>query len=149
MFNDARVLTIRDVVKPNLNAGRHIITDRYAASTRAYECAGMGVDWKIARKIHLDRIGNFGPDLTYYLSVEMEEGLRRKARQKHNDSFDEESRPFHERVWTEYKRIYKENQNSKNIDPIFGLWILIDTNVSLEQVRRQLLQKTREFFDTT
>lgn len=148
MFYDARVSTVNEVVKPNLRYGRHVITDRFAASTRAYECAGMDVSWDEVKKIHRQRLGNFGPDITYYLSVPLEIGLGRKGKQTHNDSFDLEERPFHEKVWREYDKIYQENSNPKNLDPIFGLWILIDANQSLEKVRLELQQKTREYLTT-
>lgn len=142
---NSRLSAVDEVVKPNLRNGRHVITDRFAASTRAYECAGMGVNWENVKKIHRQRLGNFGPDVTYYLSVPMEIGLERKGKQIHNDSFDLEERVFHERVWQEYERIYEENNNPKNFDQIFGLWILVDAGKPLEDVQLELQWKTREY----
>ncbi len=147
-FNRARVLLVEDFIKPNLCAGRHVLTDRYAASTWAYEGGGEGVPFDLIEETHLKRVGLFGPDATFYLRLSAPKiGLRRKPKHMDNDAFDLETVEYQRRVHAVYDRLYEENHNPDNINPIFGLWYLIDADCPPDQVAVQLQQKVRQHLE--
>lgn len=92
------------VIAPALDAGTHVVCDRFSDSTRAYQGGGRGV---VADTVEVvDRIarGDLAPDLTLLLDVPAETGLAR-ARRRNADCaaedearFEDEEIAFHRRV---------------------------------------------------
>lgn len=66
-------------VWPALAAGRWVLCDRFADSTRAYQGYGHGVDLAVIERLYVDTVGEFAPDLTLILDLPVEVGLRRAA----------------------------------------------------------------------
>jgi dTMP kinase len=99
-----RAQHVREKLKPALDAGDIVISDRYSDSTTAYQGYGRGFDLKLLDE--LNRLASDGviPDLTILLDVPVETGLKRtRARHKRNDAialdrFESERAEFHGRV---------------------------------------------------
>ena len=73
-FVEDRREHVAEVVRPALEAGRVVVTDRYYLSTVAYQGA-RGLDW---RRILADSEAEFpAPDLVLLLEIEPEAGLAR------------------------------------------------------------------------
>ena len=77
LFNAARAQIVTEVIRPALAAGNIVLCDRFADSTLAYQ--GYGHQQNIAE---LERLieyatGGLRPDLTIYLDLPPEEGIRR------------------------------------------------------------------------
>ena len=68
----------RDIIIPSLSKGSLIIADRYSDSTLAYQGGGRGIDVEWLISLNKFATYNTKPDLTIYLDVEVEEGLRRR-----------------------------------------------------------------------
>ncbi len=66
-------------VWPALEAGRWVISDRFADSTMAYQGHGRGLDREAIETLHRLVVGDFRPDLTLIFDLEAEAGLRRAA----------------------------------------------------------------------
>ena len=66
-------------VWPALEAGRWVISDRFADSTMAYQGHGRGLDREAIETLHRLVVGDFQPDLTLIFDLEAEAGLRRAA----------------------------------------------------------------------
>jgi dTMP kinase len=99
-----RAQHVREKLKPALDAGEIVISDRYSDSTVAYQGYGRGFDLKLLGE--LNRLASDGvtPDLTILLDVPVETGLKRtRARHKRSDAialdrFESERVEFHSRV---------------------------------------------------
>jgi len=88
---------VETVIRPALERGAIVISDRYVDSTLAYQGAGreLGVD-EVAR-LNDWATGRLVPDLTILLDLPAEEGLRRHA-DRPADRLESETLEFHERV---------------------------------------------------
>ena len=66
-------------VWPALEAGRWVISDRFADSTHAYQGAAQGLGRETTRRLYALVVGDFAPDLTLILDLPVEVGLARAA----------------------------------------------------------------------
>lgn len=100
LFSAARAELVARVIRPALDRGELVVTDRYATSTMAYQGYGGGVD--LERLADLERVttGGLRPDLVILIDVPVTEGLRRRIDQGGGETRFEErfDREFHERV---------------------------------------------------
>ncbi len=80
LFSAARAQLVDEVIRPFLESGGVVVSDRYADSTLAYQGYGHGMDLGMLRRISEFATGGLWPDLTIYLDVPVEEGLRRKRK---------------------------------------------------------------------
>jgi dTMP kinase len=95
----ARADHVTRVIRPALEAGRLVISDRYEMSTRAYQGAGRGVDREHLEWINRVATGGLEPDLTLVLELPADVGLERlKSGGRKHDRLDRESLAFHQRV---------------------------------------------------
>ena len=100
LFSAARRNHVETLIKPSLAAGKVVICDRFTGSTYAYQGYGHGLDIDVIREVTQLAIGkSFEPDLTIYLTIDLEEGLRRAdARKGKEHRFEDMDIEFHKRV---------------------------------------------------
>jgi len=112
LFYASRRNHLRLTVWPALAAGKWVISDRFADSTMAYQGYGnqMGVDE--VQKIHDVTVGEFEPDLTYILDIDVEAGLKRTHDRTHDeDRFERMDLSFHNRMRQGFFEIAKKNEH--------------------------------------
>lgn len=92
---------VAEVVRPALDRGAVVVTDRYVDSTLAYQGAGRALGDAVAGLEHVARwaTGDLRPHLTVVLDVRPGAGL---ARLTGRDRIEAESVEFHERVRAEF-----------------------------------------------
>lgn len=96
---------IRAVIRPALEKGKIVISDRFSDSTLAYQSAGRGIPGEIVKNINTIATGGLIPDITIVIDVPPEVGL---ARLKKKDRIEEEVEDFHKRIRAEYLNISRE-----------------------------------------
>lgn len=77
LFSAARRNHVKTVIEPALAEGKIVICDRFVPSTIAYQGFGRGLDLSTIQTVTDLAIGDLRPDITIYLYVDVEEGLRR------------------------------------------------------------------------
>jgi dTMP kinase len=82
LFSAARAQLVSELIRPYLNTGGIVLCDRYADSTFAYQGYGLGRDLDELQAITTVATGGLMPDLTLYLDLPVEDGLRRKQAAK-------------------------------------------------------------------
>jgi len=107
-----RAQHVNELIRPSLEAGRIVISDRYTDSTVAFQGYGRGLDLKIIDQLNDLATGGLKPDLTILLTVTPEAARARfdsrhskDESQKGMTRFEEESMDFHERVRAGYERL--------------------------------------------
>lgn len=95
-------------LKPALEAGRWVVSDRFADSTVAYQGYGLGLGAATVRKLNALAVGDFVPDLTVIIDLPVDEGLTRAAARGGSARYESMSRDFHERLRQGFLEIAKE-----------------------------------------
>jgi dTMP kinase len=99
----ARAAFVREVVRPALERGTCVISDRFSWSTFAYQGYGRGLPLSQVRELNEFATGGLTPDLYLVLDVTVEEGLARQdLAGKVADRFEGEGRAFLDRVRAGY-----------------------------------------------
>jgi len=103
LFLASRAQLVQTVIRPALNRGDHVICDRFADSTFAYQGYGRGFDLEHLIRINELAVQGLAPDLTLLLDVDIAEGFERlRARQlrtqSSGDRIERAGLDFHERV---------------------------------------------------
>lgn len=86
-------------IRPALEAGMWVVCDRFADSTRAYQCHGQGVPGEVYRKLADLALEGLAPDLTLVLDIAPDQGMARAAsRGVAADRYERLDAGFHARV---------------------------------------------------
>jgi dTMP kinase len=109
LYLAARADLVQSAIRPALDAGRVVLSDRFALSTEAYQMAGRGLDRELVRIGNEAATGGIRPDLTLILDLDPELGQARQiAAGKRQDRLDRESLEFHRRVVNFYLAVQGE-----------------------------------------
>ncbi|UCE68062.1 MAG: dTMP kinase [Candidatus Zixiibacteriota bacterium] len=102
LYNAARAQLVDDIIRPALDRGEIVISDRFYDSTTAYQGYGRGIDIELIRSVNMAATGNLIPDLTVLMSVgPLEETINNHERfqsSSSDDRLERESLEFRERV---------------------------------------------------
>ena len=100
-----RAQHVSQTIRPAIEAGKVIISDRFADSTIVYQGYGRGLDPKLLRELNDVAVSGCWPDLTILLDIDPEMGLKRamtrnlqENKMQEEGRFEAESLEFHSRV---------------------------------------------------
>ena len=93
-----RAQHVHDVLRPALDAGEVVITDRFIDSSLAYQGAGRTIPMDDVRGLSRWATQGLVPDLTVLLDLPPEVGLARAHGRAAADRLESESLDFHRRV---------------------------------------------------
>jgi dTMP kinase len=93
-----RAQHVNDVLRPALDAGEVVITDRFVDSSLAYQGAGRTIPLDDVRMLSRWATQGLEPDLTVLLDLPPEHGLARARGRAVADRLESESLDFHQRV---------------------------------------------------
>lgn len=108
LFAAARDDHVQCTILPALNAGKWVICDRFADSTRVYQGILGRVDRRLIKGLERVSIGDLVPDLTLVLDVPVELGLERvklRRGEAKPDRFEAENVEFHQKLRDAYLAI--------------------------------------------
>ena len=109
LYLAARADLVQTIIRPALQAGRVVLSDRFALSTEAYQMVGRGLDPALVRAGNRAATQGITPDLTLILDLTPELGQARQiAAGKRQDRLDRESAEFHRRVVEYYLAVQGE-----------------------------------------
>jgi len=111
----ARSVFVREVLRPALEAGRIVLTDRYELSTFAYQGGGRQLPLAMVKQLNQLATGGLRPDLCVLLDVDVDRGLARRAGGA-RDRIEGEDLDFHRRVARAYRELAREEPNVALID---------------------------------
>ena len=80
LFNASRSQLVSETIRPALEQGKVVVSDRFADSTVAYQGYGRGIPLKTVMAVNEVGTGGLKPDLTILLDLPPEERLRRGDR---------------------------------------------------------------------
>ena len=118
-----RAQHVAEVVEPALVSGRHVVSDRFAGSSIAYQGHGRGLPVSEIRNLSLWATGGVWPDLIVLLDVPEAEADFRLGSSR--DRMESEPASFHAAVIEGFR-------SQAEADP--DRWVVIDGTPSIEEV---------------
>ena len=106
LMTASRAQLTREVIIPKLNEGYVVIADRFQDSTIAYQGGGRGLDISFLKILNLFATNNLIPNLTFYIDISANEGLRRTAMNEF-DRIENAGENFQVNVRNEYLKLVK------------------------------------------
>jgi dTMP kinase len=104
LFMAARQQHVTQVIRPALERGAVVLSDRYVDATMAYQGAGQGMDLETIRDLNVLATGGVLPDLTVLLDLDPATGMARIGGRR-LDAFERMDLAFHRRVRDGYLEI--------------------------------------------
>jgi len=123
----------REVIRPALASGRHVVCDRFVASSIAYQGYGRGMPPDRVADLSAWATGGLLPDLTVLLDLPPHLAAARLSAAP--DRFEAAGADFHERVANGYRTMAAN-------DP--AGWVIIDGTGSIEEVAAAVRAAVRE-----
>jgi dTMP kinase len=106
LYQADRAQHVETVIRPALAEGTWVFSDRFAASSLAFQAGGRAIGEDQIRWLNEFSTGGLQPGLYVLLDLSVEESLRRLAgRPQEADRFEREDRAFHERVREAYLKL--------------------------------------------
>lgn len=108
VFAADRAQHVRRLLRPALESGRVVLSDRYADATVAYQGSGRGFTPELISEIVALATEGLKPDLTLLFDLPVDESTTRTGRRSDKqkvDRLDAEDAEFHARVRDAYLRI--------------------------------------------
>ncbi|HEV2365957.1 MAG TPA: dTMP kinase [Caulobacteraceae bacterium] len=127
---------IERLIAPALSAGKTVICDRFADSTRAYQGAAGGAPAALIQALEDQTLGGLRPDLTLILDLPVAIGLGRAgARASGEGRFESKGANFHERLRAAFLELGAAEPERCR---------LIDADASLESVAARVWEAAAE-----
>jgi dTMP kinase len=131
LFAAARAELVAGVIRPALEDGRVVVSDRFLDSSLAYQGGARGLGIDEVERINRFATGGLVPDLTFLLDIEPAEAA---ARAGESDRFEDEGSALQEAVRDAYERLAAA-------DP--ARWRRIDAARSPEDVHADVLAEVQ------
>ena len=119
-----RAQHVAEVIRPALDEGRWVVTDRFSASTLAYQGYGRGMDRAELSVLIEWATRGLRPDLTILVNVPVAEASSRR-RGAAPDRFEAQGDVFQQRVAEGYRQLAEESG---------APWLVVDGTGSIDEV---------------
>jgi dTMP kinase len=123
-----RAQHVAEVIRPELAAGRHVVTDRYAGSSLAYQGFGRGLPVDDVRRLSDWASAGLWPDLTVLLDVPLDEAASRQAGGR-PDRLEAAGDEFHRRVTEGFRTLAAEDRDR---------WVVVDGTLGIDEVEAMI-----------
>jgi dTMP kinase len=118
LFSASRAQLVREKIRPYLQKGIYVISDRFHDSSTAYQGYGRGIPIEVVMKIHDLAIGDTIPDLTFFIDIPV--GIANERKKKKSkvklDRIELADTEFYNRVRSGYLEIARREERFKVID---------------------------------
>jgi len=140
LFLATRAQHTNQIIKPQMQKGLIVISDRYQGSTFSYQHFGRGLfNLDRVKKINRFATGGLDPDLTILLDMDPRIGLSRvKNGQDRNnledDRFDAEKLEFHHKVRQGFLSLAESEKN----------WVVINADDTMENIQQSVWKQVEK-----
>jgi dTMP kinase len=132
LFAAARAELVARVIAPALDAGKHVVCDRYVDSSLAYQGIARGLGVEEVLELNLVATGGLLPDRTFLVLVQPEVAL---ARSSQSDRIEREGEGFQRSVDEAYRSLAEMYPDRIST---------VDGNRPAAQVAEEILGRVRE-----
>lgn len=132
LYAASRAQHVHQVIRPAVEAGKVVLSDRFVDSSVAYQGGGraMGVD--MIRQINEPAVDGMLPDATVYLAIDHTTAMNRRLSASRPDRLEMESGAFHGRVQAAYEELIERDRQR---------FIVVSGDQTVEEIARQVLRQ--------
>ena len=127
-----RAQHVETLIRPSLERGDWVISDRFSGSTLAYQGYGRGLDRDLIQRLEGIATTGLQPDLTLWLRLSVQESLQRRLGDK-EDRIEAEGAAFLERVAQGFAALAQQRS-----------WCVVAADQSASAVRAALERQLQE-----
>jgi len=132
LFCADRAQHVHELIKPRIESGEIVISDRYTDSTVVYQGHGRKLDLYLVRKMAEASSLGIKPDITIFLNLPVREGLKRLELRGTISRMDEEPFEFHELIRQGYE--IESNNDRKRIKVVNASGTLEDIHEEIKKI---------------
>jgi dTMP kinase len=118
LFSASRAQLVREKIRPYLEKGIYVISDRFHDSSTAYQGYGRGIPVDVVLKVHQLSIGDTIPDITFFIDIPV--GIANERKKKKSkvklDRIETSDLEFYNRVRSGYLEIARKEERFKVIE---------------------------------
>ncbi len=129
LMQAARAQHVERLIRPKLEEGVWVVSDRFYHSTLAYQGRARGLDPVFTRAAIEYAVDGVHPDLTIVLDLPVAEGL---ARQDERNRMEDEGRAFHEAVREAFRAMAAEDPQRVR---------LVDAGGSIDEIHARVMRE--------
>ena len=142
LFAADRAQHVEFLVKPALEEGKIVISDRFADATVAYQGTGRGFPEKTINQIVNLATGGLKPDLTLFFDLPIEKAILRAKSRDDNETvrnrMDSETTDFYKRVRDAYLKIAEKEPKRFRV---------IEAGGAVEEIRARVMEIVTKFLN--
>jgi dTMP kinase len=133
LFSASRAQLVREKIRPYLEKGIYVISDRYHDSSTAYQGYGRGIPVDAVQSVHNISIGETIPDITFFIDIPVGVANERKKKKLKGklDRIELADMDFYNRVRNGYLEIARNEQRVR----------VIDGTQSIEAITNQIISE--------
>lgn len=133
LYSASRAQHVDEVIKPALERGKLVVSDRFAGASLAYQGYGRGLDRDFIVTLTGAVTDGLEPGLTILMDIDVRRGLARVAARGQKDRLERADVTFHERVREGFLAQAKEKG-----------WPIVDAQEDEEALAEKVWQLVRE-----
>src|SRR5437879_8035543 len=107
LFEASRSQLVREIIKPALERGLCVISDRFFDSTTVYQGAARKLNPQFVDQLSAFAVGDCVPDITFVLDVDLAIARSRMQSPRKPDRMEQEPTEFYEQVREVYRQLAK------------------------------------------
>ena len=130
----SRAQHVREIIRPALDSGKIVISDRFVDSSLAYQGYGRELGEEKIAALNKMAVEEVIPDIVIFLDVLPEIGFKRRNGTSKIDRLDLQQNDFYLRVYEGYIKLAGKNKDK---------YFVVDSSKSIEEVSRVIWQKVK------
>ncbi len=139
LYEASRAQLVENLIEPKLKDKNWVLSDRFSASSIAFQCGGRFLDRKDVEWLNLFATKGLQPDLYILLDISVEESKHRRQNRAlqlglEEDRIESEKNEFHQRVRDSFLQLAKEMPER---------WLVIPAFLSSKEMLKQVMQKLK------
>ena len=123
---------VNEIIRPSLDKGDWVISDRFCGSTLAYQGYGRKLDLNLIKDLEVIATQGIYPDITFLLDIPVEESIKRRMYKK-DDRIEREGSEFLSNVSLGFQALSEDNK-----------WKKISAIKSQEEIISQIKSEIRK-----
>jgi len=123
---------VDQLIRPALDRGEVVLTDRYTDSSVAYQGAGRDLGAQEIHDLNMWAVDDLVPDLTVVVDVSAAEGRRRRG--DVHDRLEAEEDTFHEAIRAHYLAMAQGNPQR---------YVVVDGTLSPDEIHARVVERLR------